>query len=372
MLKAFKYRIYPTHNQEHLLVQNLEECRWLYNHFLGERKAAWEKEQKSLNYHTQAVTIPQLKKERPSLEKVYSQVRQNVAVRVDLAMKAFFRRVKAGEKPGYPRFRGKGWYDSITYPQLGFSVKEDSIKLAKIGDVKASIHRPIEGEIATCTIRRSPTGKWYACFSCEVDCVPLPESNKSIGIDVGLASFATLSTGEKIENPRFFRRDEKALAKAQRKMSKCDKGTPERVKARKVVSHIHERIANRRNDFAHQWSRRIINQYGIISVEDINTNRMLHNHCLAKSISDAAWSQFMACLTYKAESAGRQFVAVNPSYTSQDCSHCGHRQKLSLDERTFSCPCCNFSIDRDHNASLNILARGLASLGIQSVEAVQL
>ena len=369
MLKTFKYRLYPTSHQEHLMRSTLDECRWLYNHLLEERKNAWEQEQKSLNYYTQAVSIPKLKKERDSLSDVYSQVLQNVAVRVDLAFKAFFRRVKAGEKAGYPRFKGRGWYDSFTYPQLGFSLGDNVVTLSKIGNVKAKIHRTIGG-INICSIKRTPTGKWFVCLTSEGSNSPLPESEEAIGIDVGLESFATLSTGEAIANPRFFRIDEKALARAQRKLSRLDKGTPERRRAKKVMAHIHERIANRRSNFAHQLSHQIVSQFGVICVEDINTSRMLHNHCLAKSISDAGWSQFIACLSYKAESAGRKFMAVNPSYTSQDCSRCGHRQQLTLSDRVFTCPCCNLVINRDHNASLNILARGLASLGIQSVEAV--
>lgn len=364
MLKTFQYRIYPTSHQVHLLEATLDECRWLYNHFLEERKNAWEQDEGSLNYHAQAIRIPMLKAERPSLNSVYSQVLQNVAVRVDLAFKAFFRRVKAGEKPGYPRFRGKGWYDSFTYPQLGFKTGERSVTLSKMGEVKTILHRPIEGEINTCNIRRHSTGKWYVSFSCEVTDVPLPESGEMVGIDVGLTSFATLSTSEKIDNPRFFRTDEKALAKAQRKMSKFEKGTPERNKARKVVSHIHERIANRRSNFAHQLSRRIVNRFGTIAVEDIKTNRMVHNHCLSKSILDASWGQFDSYLAYKAASAGRRYIAVNPAYTTQDCSGCGHRQIVALSERIYHCPCCNLTIDRDHNASLNILALGLQSLAL--------
>jgi putative transposase len=361
---TFQYRIYPTKKQLALLQGTLNECRWLYNHFLEERKNSWEQKQESITMYDQIKTLPSLKKDNASLGMVHSQVLQDVAVRIDLAFKAFFRRVKAGDKPGYPRFRGTGWYDSFTYPQSGYSISMDTITLSKIGVIKAVIHRPIEGKMKTCIVRRTSTGKWFVSFSCEVEDKPLPESNEAVGIDVGLESFATLSTGESIANPRFFRTDEKALAKAQKKMSKYDKGTPERRKARKVVSHIHERVANRRSNFAHQLSRRIVNSYGVICVEDIQTNRMLHNHCLAKSISDAAWGMFFACLAYKAENAGRRYNAGNPAYTTQDCSGCGHRQKMELSERVYHCPCCQLTLPRDHNASLNILAIGLDSLGL--------
>lgn len=343
--------------------QWLEECRWLFNHSLAERKDAWEKEQKSLSLYDQHASLPYLKKQRPSLSGVHSQVLQNVAVRIDLAFKAFFRRVKAGEKSGYPRFRGKNRYDSFTFPQSGYSLNDNMLRLSKIGLVKVVLHRPLEGQVKTCTIKLSTTGKWYVMFSCEWEPTPLPENNQVVGIDVGLHSFATLSNGKQIENPRFFRQEENALAKTQRKLSKTEKGTPERKKRRKVVARVHERIAWRRQNFIHQHSRKIVNRFGIIAVEDLHVNRMLHNHCLAKSISDAAWSGFFQLLSYKAACASRGFVAVNPAYTSQDCSSCGHRQKMPLSERVFNCPCCGTVLDRDHNAALNILRLGMQSLG---------
>jgi len=359
---TFRYRLYPTAKQITIMRHTLDECRWLYNHLLEQRKYIWEELGGSLSMYDQMKTFPALKIERSSLTTVHSQILQNVAVRVDLAFKAFFRRVKSGEKAGYPRFRGVGRYDSFTYPQSGYSVSHNSVTLSKIGTVKTIIHRPVKGKIKTCCIRYTSTNKWFITFVCEAEDQPLPESSEVIGIDVGLINFATLSTGEIIDNPHFFRKDEKALVKAQRKLSKEEKGTPNRSKRRKVISHIHERITNRRTNFAHQNSRRIINQFGVISIEDLSINRMIHNHCLAKSISDAAWGQFAAFLSYKAENAGRKFVAVNPAYTSQDCSQCGHRQKMPLPQREYHCPCCGLILDRDHNASLNILRLGMQSL----------
>lgn len=373
MLKTFKYRLFPTRNQTKALEATLDECRWLYNHLLEQRKTAWEERKESLNYHSQAVSIPVLKQERHSLNGVHSQVLQNVAVRIDLAYKAFFRRIKSGEKPGYPRFRGKGWYDSFTFPQVpsGCSIKDGRLAVSKIGHIKIILHREMCGNPKTATIRRSSTGKWYVSFSCDVEPDRLTSNDKAVGIDVGLCSFATLSDGQAIDPPKFFRKDEKALAKAQRKLSKAEKGTSERKKRRKVVARVHERIRFRRDDFTHRHSRRIVDSYGTICVEDLTVNRMIHNHCLAKSISDAAWSGFFDKLSYKAESAGRVFVKVNPAYTSQDCHKCGHRQKMPLACRTFECPCCGLHIDRDLNASLNILRLGLQSQGFTQ-EAVAL
>jgi putative transposase len=370
MKKTVVYRIYPTKKQLHRLEATLEECRWLYNHLLEARKTAYEQHGKSVSCSSQQATYPMLKEQRPSLNTVHSQVLQNVAVRVDLAFKAFFRRRKAGEKPGYPRFKGHGRYDSFTYPQSGFSITHDTrVCLSKIGSVKMVYHRPVKGKIKTCTIRRSSTGKWYVCFSVECEPERLPEAPSHVGIDVGLKTFATLSTGEEIENPRFFRKEEKALAKVQRKHSKLAKGSAERRKHRKAVARVHERIKFRRENFTHQQSRAIVDVSGFIAVEDVHVNRMTHNPCLAKSIADAAWSQFFDQLSHKAEEAGRTLVKVNPAYTSQDCSRCHHRQKMPLAERVYECPCCGLVIDRDLNAAKNILAVGLHSIGTQSVEA---
>lgn len=364
MLKTFRYRLRLTGKQTRALKQTLDECRWLYNHLLEQRKTAWEQRQQSLNYHSQATLLPKLKLERPTLKAVHSQVLQNVAVRIDLAFKAFFRRVKAGAKPGYPRFRGAHRYDSFCYPQSGFKLERDRLTLAKIGAIKLVLHRAVKGTIKTCSIRRTSTGKWFVALSCETSEKPLRHSKEAVGIDVGLESFATFSDGAKIANPRFFRGDEKALATTQRRLSKIPKGTAEHARRRLAVAHVHERIADRRRDFAHQAARRIVNQFGTICIEDLSVNRMVHNHCLSKSIHDAAWSQFAQCLSYKAAEAGRALVRVNPAYTTQDCSRCGHRQKLALDKRQFDCQCCGLSLPRDHNAALNILSIGLDTLGL--------
>lgn len=343
--------------------QTLEICRWVYNETLAMRKNAWEQEQRHISYYESKRQIPLWKKEHPELSGVYSQVLQDVSMRVDLAFKAFFRRLKSGEKPGYPRFKGKGRYDSFTYPQYGFKLDGDRLHLSKIGDVKIVLHRPIEGTIKTLTIRRSATGKWYACFSVEYAPSPAPRKETAVGIDVGLESFATLSNGEKIENPRFFRTDEKALAKAQRKLSKAEKGTPERKKARKIVAHVHERIANRRLNFAHQTSRQLVNRFGTIVFEDLNITNMQKNHHLAKSIADVAWNMFITITKSKAEEAGSHVILVNPRNTSQMCSRCGMIVAKTLSDRVHSCPHCGLVMDRDQNAAINILRLGLQSQG---------
>ena len=366
MRKAYKYRISPTKGQQRILNTMLEECRFVYNQTLAARREAWEQRQESLGLYDTQSLLPPWKADRPSLKLVHSQVLQNVQVRADLAFKAFFRRVKVGEQEGgYPRFKGLGRYDSITYPQYGNGVRlsGSTLTLSKIGSVKVILHRPVDGQIKTVTIRRSATGKWYASLSVETSPQSLAPDSRAVGIDVGLSSFATLSNGEKIANPRFFREEEKELAKVQRKLSKAEKGTPERTRRRKIVSRVHERITNRRSNFAHQESRKLIARFGILAFEDLNINRMLKNHCLAKSIADAAWNHFVLVATSKAEEAGRRVVLVDPRNTSKRCSRCGQLVEKDLSVRVHSCPVCGLSLDRDENAAINILALGLQCLG---------
>jgi putative transposase len=364
--KAYQFRLAPTKGQTRLLEQTLEACRWVYNETLAYRKTAWEERQEHIGLYDTNALLPIWKDQRPALKQVYSQVLQDVQTRVHLAFDAFFRRVKRGETPGYPRFKGTGWYDSFTFKQTGFGFKVNGpwLDLSKIGRIQLIAHRPIEGTIKTLTIRRTSTGKWFACFSVEGEPDPLPATQRAVGVDVGLEKFATLSTGATIENPRFFRKDERALAKAQHRLSRAEQGTPERRKRRKVVAHIHERIANRRKDFVHKLSRRLVNEFGIIVFEDLGIAQMIRNHYLAKSIADAAWNQLARYTRYKAASADRTYLEVDPRGTSQRCSGV---VKKALSVRVHQCPYCGLEIDRDLNAALNILAapRGypLHSLG---------
>src|SRR5215813_1688869 len=204
---------------------------------------------------------------------------------------------------------------------------------------------------------------WYVSVSCEgAEPAPLPETGQQVGIDVGLKAFATLSTGAELATPHCFRQEERALAKAQRRLSTAEKETPERETRRTILARVHQPTAWRRGDFALQHSRRLVNTVDLLAVEDLSVNRMMHHQCLAKSLADAAWTQFATYLSHQAAWAGRSYVAVNPAYTSQECSGCGHRQKLSLADRISTCPCCALVIDRDLTASRNILRLGQHSL----------
>ena len=211
-------------------------------------------------------------------------------------------------------------------------------------------------------MRKTAKGDWNVSFSCELNVEPLTPQQEAIGIDVGLEHFATLSNGQEIPNPRFFKRGEKTLAKAQRKLAKLKKGAPERQKQGKVVARIHERISNQRNNFCHKEARKIVDQYQYICIEDLNITKMIVGSSFAKSITDASWNQFRQFLTYKAAEAGRKLGLVNPAYTSQNCYRCGYREEKDLSERTHCCKSCGYRAPRDLNAAQNILALGMDGL----------
>jgi putative transposase len=365
MKKAYRYRLYPTKKQERILHEQLALLAELYNASLQERRDARRMCGKSVTFTQQCAQLPAIKAIRPEYQAIHSQVLQDVLHRVDNAFKAFFRRVKAGQRSGHPRYKSRQRYNSLTYPQSGFGMDEQGkLSLAKIGHIKMIQHRPFKGVIKTCTITKSATGKWFVCFACdEVEPEVLPPSDAQVGIDVGLSTFAYLSTNEQIKNPRFFRAEEAALAKAQRKLSNAPKGSRERKRRRKVVACVHERVANRRENFVQQESRKLVNRFGLIAVERLSVRNLVKNPKLAKSIADAAWSAFFASLVSKAEEAARVMIKVPPAHTSQDCSGCGHRQAMPLSVRVYQCPNCHLVIHRDYNASVNILSSAVGRHG---------
>jgi len=335
--------------------------------FLGERKDSWEKEKKSVSVYDQINQLPSFKEKFPIYKNIYSMVLQEIAFRVDFAFKGFFRRCKKGEKFGYPRFKSWDRYNSFTYIKSGFKIMKgvNKVYLSKIGDVRIIYDRPIIGEIKTCTVKKTLTDKWYVMFSCEIfKPILVKKTKKTIGIDVGLEYFVTLSDGTHVENPRFFRKEEKILKKAQQRLSSQKKGTFEWYKKRKVISRVHERIKNKRHSFIHQLSRKFVNEFDVIIVEDLNINDMTKDNyrCINKSIGDAAWRMLIDCISYKAEEAGKKLIKVNPAYTSQTCSKCGYREKKPLSDRIHKCSCCGLKLQRDHNAAINILTLGTQGL----------
>lgn len=366
MRLTYKYRLFPTSAQRTAMRRSLDACRWVYNKVLETRKEAWEQRQESVSRYDTIKMLPGWKQDHPFLNDAFSQCLQEVCTRVDLAFKAFFRRVKAGEKPGYPRFKSAGWYDSLTYPQYGNGVKLDGnrLTLSKIGAVKIKLHRPLEGTPKTVIIRRDSVGNWYACFSCEVDATLLPPSPEVVGVDLGLKTFAMLSTGDSIPRQRWMKRDAADIARLQRKKEQFAKGSPERRKVLRALNRAYQRATNRRADFAHQESRKLVNHFGLIVFENLDIQDMQSNgnRAINRGIADVAWGQFVQFTTYKAESAGRVVLRVNPRGTTQECSGCGAVVPKDLSVRVHDCPHCGLKMDRDLNASLNILARGLASL----------
>ncbi len=408
MRKAFKYRLYPTKKQEQKLFWLLSRCRELYNAALTERRDAYNfhvrqhpnfydestrqqlTKELTVGYYQQKGMLPEIKAElREEYQDIYSQVLQDVLLRLERAFQAFFRRVKNGEEPGYPRFQSQNRYDSFTYPQAGgFSLTHDSrVCLSKIGSLKVKMHRPLEGKMKTCTIKNE-AGHWYVIFSCEVEQPePLPVVENEIAIDLGVTHFAALSDGTFIESPRYYRVSQKKLEKLQQALSKKKRGSHRRKKAAKLVAKVHRKIANQRRDFHHKHSTELVQQHQTIVFEQLEilnltkhakpkqdeTGKYLPNGAaaksgLTKSILDAGWGQFQQMCVSKAAYAGRMVIFVNPRYTSQVCSQCGTVRKKSLNERWHSCE-CGCELDRDTNAAVNILRLGRSQRGETCVEA---
>jgi putative transposase len=362
-VKAYKYKLKTNVKFVAGCSATLNLCRELYNAALQERRDAYQINGLSINYHAQAVQLPQIKQVREDVGEVHSQVLQDTLRRVDKAFDAFFRRCRNGETPGYPRFKPAARYDSFTYPQSGFRLEGNKIQLSKIGSCRVRLSRSIEGMIKTCTIKREADG-WYVVFAVEENqCRFFPKTGNAVGVDVGIENFATLSTGEVVENPKFLRESEGELKTAQRKVSRRKQGSKRRRKAANLLAKKHQKVARQRADFHHKRALNIVRGFDAIAVEDLNVRGMVRNHHLAKSISDAGWSQFILILTSKAESAGREVIKVNPSYTSQDCSRCGHRNKIRLATRIYCCSRCSLVINRDRNGALNVKGRaGLSGM----------
>jgi putative transposase len=283
---------------------------------------------------------------------------QIVVTDLDKAFQAFFRRVKASQTPGFPRFKGRNRFSSFGFKQYGNGFKIDGrrLKLSGIGRVAVRWHRPLEGQIKTLRISKK-AGKWYACFACEVEAIPLPEAGQDVGIDVGIASLITTSRGEKVGHPGWYRAEQRTLRVLQRRVARRKKGSHNRQKAVVALQRQHERISNRRKDFLNKLAHQLIASNDRIALEDLRIANMVRNRHLAKSILDASWGYLVQHLTSKAAEAGRVVLLIDPRYTSKTCSQCGHIfESLSLSDRWIDCG-CGLSIDRDHNAAINILKR---------------
>ncbi len=281
----------------------------------------------SVSYYQQKAELPSIKEAMPEYAEINAQVLQDVILRVERAYHAFFRRIKAGETPGYPRFRGRNRYNSLTYPQVGqyCSARLDngSLVLSRIGRIAVRWSRPIAGTPKTVTIRREADG-WYACFSCaDVPIQSLTATGKETGIDLGLEAFSTLSDGTRIFHPGWYRKAERALKTAQRRVSRRKQGSNRRSKAVILLAKAHQNVRRQRQDFHHKTALALVQCNDTIYHEDLQIRNMVKNHHFAKSISDAGWSGFLIILSYKAVCAGRSVIAVDPAFTSQTCSGCG-------------------------------------------------
>ena len=372
--KTYRYRLDPTPQQQQMLDTVLWRCRTLYNVALQQRKLWWERGHGiGASYYQQKAELPDLKAACPEFGAIHAHVLQNVILRLDRAFQAFFRRIKAGETPGYPRFQGQGRYHSFTFPEYGNGavLDEGALTLSKIGRIRIRLHRPLGGRPKTVTISREADG-WYACISCaDVPIQPLLPTGQETGIDLGIEAFATLSNGTRIFNPGWYRKAERALKTAQRRVARRKKGSNRRRKAVALLAKAHQTVRRQRQDYHHKVALRLIQTNDIIYHEDLQVRNMVQNHHLAKSISDAGWSAFLSILSDKAACAGRSVVAVNPAFTSQRCSGpgCGVLVAKGLSVRWHACPECGTSLHRDHNAARNIERAGQALQGGVAVAA---
>ena len=357
--RAYKYRFYPTDEQKKILAQAFGCCRFVYNWGLSTRKTAYFQEGQSLYYTDLAAMLPALKQQYPWLAEVSSVPLQQALRHLDRAFVNFFE-----GRTDYPTFKKKRHDQSATYAANAFTWDGKALTLAKM-DAPLSIrfHRPLpkDSKPSSVTITKDSTNRYFISILIAEDIKPLPVTPKMVGLDLGIKSMVALSTGESIGNPRYFAKDEKKLAKAQRQLARKKKGSKNRAKARLKVARIHTKIADRRRDYQHKLSTRIVYENQVVCVESLAVKNMVKNHCLAKAITDVGWGEFTRQLEYKSKWYGRTLVKIDRWYpSSKTCHACKHvLDSLSLDIREWVCPACGVVHDRDTNAALNILAVGL-------------
>jgi len=360
--KTYKEKLRPTPVQERTLDEVLRRCRALYNTALEQRITAWQRCRVSVSRYQQEAELRAIRAEFPEYAAIHSHILQDVLARLDKTYQAFFRRMQRGEKAGFPRFKGRGRFHSLTFKEYGNGARLDNgfLVLSKIGRISVHWSRPIEGAPKTVTISREADG-WYVAISCaDVPIQPLAPTGQETAIDLGLESFATRADGEHIFNPRCYRKAEAYLRRCQRRVARRTKGSHRGRKAVALLAKAHQHIRNQRHDFHQQEAHNLVRQYDTIYYENLRVRNMVRNHSLAKSISDAGWSAFLTILTFKAVSAGKRVQAVNPAFTSQRCSGCGRMVWKGLSVRWHQCPYedCGTSLHRDHNAARNILRLG--------------
>jgi len=356
IIRTFEFKLRANKSFVEACERELEHSREIYNAALAERIYYYKDTGKSLGYveqsrHlTDARTLPEVKSHLRAIQ-------QDALIRLDEAFDGFFRRIRNGEKPGFPRFKGKNRYNSFSqkYEKVRpCPIKGDKLKVPGVGTCRVRLSRPIEGKCNQIRIKRRADG-WYAFIVCEIPKPkPLPQTGQTVGVDVGIASFATLSSGEEIENPRHLKNALDNLKRQQRRLSRKKKGSKRRARQKIKVARAHQKVSRSRKDFHHKVSTDLVNRFDSIAVEDLNIGGMVKNHHLAQAINDVAWGKFFTMTQTKAESAGRVFVRVDPRYTSQICSNCGNKQKMPLAVRIYECESCGIIIGRDHNSAITI------------------
>jgi putative transposase len=359
--RALKFRLKPNRSQRRDLAKMRETHRRLYNVCLDERKTAYQTSGTTVKYTEQSARFTAARKTNPFYAEINFSSAQATMRRLDKAYKAFFRRVKAGEKPGYPRFKGRDRFDSVEFPTYGDGIRlnGDRLRIQAVGVVKVILHRPIEGQIKTVTLK-CEADKWYVVFSCELPDVPIVSNDRPpVGIDVGLESFLTTSDGQQEPNPRYLKDALPELRRKARAVSRKKKGGRNRRKAVKRLRKIHVRVKNLRKEHHHKVALKLVRRYGFIAAESLNIQGMLGNGRLARAISDVAWGNFLLTLQHKAESAGVAYEGIDPRGTSQRCSGCGATVPKTLSDRWHECPHCRLSLHRDENSAKEILRLGL-------------
>ena len=360
--RAYRFRFYPTPEQEAILARTFGCARFAYNHMLRLRTDAWLKEQKRVGYHETSAALTALKKEPEFawLNEVSSVPVQQALRHLQTAFGNFF-----AKRAAYPAFKRKDGKQSAEYTTSAFRWDGKSLKLAKMDAplaIRFSRTIPRAAKVTTVTVSKDKAGRYFVSMLCDDAVEPKAEAAGQVGIDLGLTHFAILSTGEKIAAPNMFRKHEAKLAKLQRRLAKKQKGSARRAKAKRKVALLHAKVADSRRDFLHKLSTRLINENQVIAIESLAVSNMQKNRCLAKSISDASWSEFVRQLKYKAQWYGRTLIGIDRWYpSSKRCSDCGHTvSKLPLSVREWACPECGTIHDRDINAARNVLAAGLA------------
>jgi len=352
ILKAYRYRIYPTAEQKRVFAQHFGSCRFVYNHFLDVRKKAWDQDKQSISGFACKKMLPALKQQYPWLADINSQSLQAAVLNLESAYRRFFKGVCK-----YPRFHKKHTRQAFTVPQH-FILTDGLLRIPKLqSQIKVRMHRQLEGIPKTLTIIKESSGKHYVSVSCECDDPhKFPLSDSQIGVDLGLKNYAVLSTGEKIEHPKWLRQSEMRLARQQRHLAHKQLGSNNRIKARLQVARLHEKVSNQRQDFLHKLSYRLINENQVVSIEGLRVSNMVRNRHLSKAISDSGWGEFARQLQYKAEWYGRTVKVLDTFYpSSKTCSICGVVNKnLKLSHREWGCLKCGTVHDRDHNAAVNI------------------